>query len=83
MTVLKRHRKLAHCTEVSIIRFSGLLTDLVNEDGVDFIQAKISVIINVIAVYFGPIGMTKSRYAIAADAAGALAAVYFCLFLLV
>jgi spore maturation protein B len=73
----------------------GMLTDLVNEYGADSIQAKIGATMfgssettfYVLAVYFGSVGITKSRHAIAAgltaDAVGALAAVYFCLFLLV
>jgi len=40
----------------------------------------------VLAVYFGSVGVTRSRHALVAgltaDAVGALAAVYFCLLLL-
>lgn len=72
----------------------GLLTDLVNEYGTDSIQAKIGATMfgssettfYVLAVYFGSVGITRSRHALAAgltaDAVGALSAVYFCLFLL-
>ena len=72
----------------------GLLTDLVNEHGADSMPAKIGATMfgssettfYVIAVYFGSVGIMKSRHAIPAgliaDAVGALAAVYFCLLLL-
>jgi len=72
----------------------GLLTDLVNEYGADSIQAKIGATMfgssettfYVLAVYFGSVGITKSRHAIiaglTADAVGAFSAVYLCLFLL-
>ena len=72
----------------------GLLTDLVNEYGADSIQAKIGATMYgssettfyVLAVYFGSVGITKSRHALAAgltaDAIGALSAVFFCLLLL-
>lgn len=72
----------------------GLLTDLVNENGADSMPAKIGATMfgssettfYVIAVYFGSVGIMRSRHAIPAgliaDAVGALAAVYFCLLLL-
>ena len=72
----------------------GLLTDLVNEHGADSLYAKIGATMfgssettfYVIAVYFGSVGIMRSRHAIPAgliaDAVGALAAVYFCLLLL-
>lgn len=72
----------------------GLLTDLVNEHGADSMPAKIGATMfgssettfYVIAVYFGSVGIMKSRHAIPAgliaDAVGALAAVYVCLLLL-
>jgi spore maturation protein B len=72
----------------------GLLTDLVNEHGADSMPAKIGATMfgssettfYVIAVYFGSVGIMRSRHAIPAgliaDAVGALAAVYFCLLLL-
>ncbi|MCP4411576.1 MAG: spore maturation protein [Gammaproteobacteria bacterium] len=72
----------------------GLLTDLVNEYGADSMQAKMGATMYgssettfyVLAVYFGSVGITKSRHAIVAgltaDAVGALSAVYLCLFLL-
>jgi len=73
----------------------GLLTDLVNEYGADSIQAKIGgtmygsseTTFYVLAVYFGSVGVVKSRHALAAgltaDAVGAMSAVFFCLLLLV
>ncbi len=73
----------------------GLLTDLVNEYGADSIQAKIGATMfgssettfYVLAVYFGSVGIVKSRHALAAgltaDAVGAMSAVFFCLLLLV
>src|SRR5210317_2100199 len=72
----------------------GLLTDLVNEHGADSMPAKIGATMfgssettfYVLAVYFGSVGVMRSRHAIPAgliaDAVGALAAVYFCLLLL-
>ena len=72
----------------------GLLTDLVNEYGADSMPAKIGATMfgssettfYVIAVYFGSVGIMKSRHAIPAgliaDAVGALSAVFFCLLLL-
>lgn len=72
----------------------GLLTDLVNEYGTDSIQAKIGATMYgssettfyVLAVYFGSVGIVKSRHAVAAgltaDAVGAMSAVFFCLLLL-
>ena len=72
----------------------GLLTDLVNEHGADSMPAKIGATMfgssettfYVLAVYFGSVGITRSRHALVAgltaDAVGALAAVYFCLLLL-
>lgn len=72
----------------------GLLTDLVNEHGADSMPAKIGATMfgssettfYVLAVYFGSVGVTRSRHALVAgltaDAVGALAAVYFCLLLL-
>ncbi|MEJ2385614.1 MAG: spore maturation protein [Xanthomonadales bacterium] len=72
----------------------GLLTDLVNEYGADSMQAKMGATMfgssettfYVIAVYFGSVGIIRSRHAIPAgliaDAVGALTAVWFCLLLL-
>ena len=72
----------------------GLLTDLVNEYGADSMQAKIGATMfgssettfYVLAVYFGSVGIVKSRHALpaglTADAVGALSAVFFCLLLL-
>ena len=72
----------------------GLLTDLVNEYGADSMPAKIGATMfgssettfYVLAVYFGSVGVTRSRHALVAgltaDAVGALSAVYFCLLLL-
>jgi spore maturation protein B len=72
----------------------GLLTDLVNENGADSMPAKIGATMfgssettfYVLAVYFGSVGVTRSRHALVAgltaDAVGALSAVYFCLLLL-
>jgi len=71
----------------------GLLTDLVNHYGADSIFAKIGATMfgstettfYVLAVYFGSVGVTKSRHALAAgliaDAAGILSAVYICRFI--
>jgi len=72
----------------------GLLTDLVNEHGADSIYSKIGATMfgssettfYVLAVYFGSVGITKSRHALiaglTADAMGAIAAVFFCKLLL-
>jgi len=72
----------------------GLLTDLVNEYGVDSMTAKIGATMfgssettfYVLAVYFGSVGVVRSRHAIPAglfaDAVGALSAVYLCKLLL-
>ena len=72
----------------------GLLTDLVNEYGADSMQAKMGATMfgssettfYVIAVYFGSVGIMRSRHAIPAgliaDAVGALSAVYICHLLL-
>ena len=68
----------------------GLFTDLVNQYGVDSIYTKIGATMfgstettfYVLAVYFGSVGIRKSRYAIAAgllaDIVGILSAVYIC-----
>jgi len=68
----------------------GLLTDLVNEYGPDSLYAKIGATMfgssettfYVLAVYFGSVSITRSRHALvaglAADAVGALSAVYIC-----
>lgn len=73
----------------------GLLTDLVNEHGVDSMYSKIGATMfgssettfYVIAVYFGSVGVMRSRHAIPAglfaDFVGAIAAVFFCKLLLV
>jgi len=73
----------------------GLLTDIVNEHGVDSIYSKIGATMfgssettfYVIAVYFGSVGVMRSRHAIPAglfaDFVGAIAAVFFCKLLLV
>jgi spore maturation protein B len=72
----------------------GLLTDLVNQHGVDSMFAKIGATMYgssettfyVLAVYFGSVGVIRSRHAIPAglfaDAVGAIAAVFFCKLLL-
>jgi spore maturation protein B len=72
----------------------GLLTDVVNEHGVDSMFAKIGATMYgssettfyVLAVYFGSVGIIRSRHAIPAglfaDAVGAIAAVFFCKLLL-
>ena len=72
----------------------GLLTDLVNEHGVDSMYSKIGATMfgssettfYVIAVYFGSVGVVRSRHAIPAglfaDFVGAIAAVFFCKLLL-
>lgn len=71
----------------------GLLTDLINEYGADSIYAKIGATMfgstettfYVLAVYFGSVGIRKSRHALAAgliaDAVGVLSAVYICRFI--
>lgn len=68
----------------------GLLTDLINENGTDSLVAKIGATMYgssettfyVLAVYFGSVGVVRSRHAIPAglfaDAVGAIAAVFFC-----
>ena len=68
----------------------GLLTDLVNEYGADSLYAKIGATMfgssettfYVLAVYFGSVGITRSRHALVAgltaDVVGALSAVYIC-----
>ena len=72
----------------------GLLTDLINEHGVDSLFAKIGATMYgssettfyVLAVYFGSVGIVRTRHAIPAgliaDAVGAIAAVFFCKLLL-
>lgn len=67
----------------------GLLTDLVNEHGTDSLYTKIGATMYgssettfyVLAVYFGSVGITRSRHALiaglTADAVGAISAVYF------
>ena len=72
----------------------GLLTDLINEHGVDSLYAKIGATMYgssettfyVLAVYFGSVGITRCRHALiaglTADAMGAIAAVFFCNLLL-
>ena len=72
----------------------GLLTDLINENGTDSLVAKIGATMYgssettfyVLAVYFGSVGVIRSRHAIPAglfaDAVGAVAAVFFCKLLL-
>ena len=72
----------------------GLLTDLVNEHGADSMYSKIGATMfgssettfYVIAVYFGSVGVMRSRHAIPAglfaDFVGAVAAVFFCKLLL-
>jgi len=73
----------------------GLRTDLVNTHGVDSLTAKIGATMfgssettfYVLAVYFGSVGVVRSRHAIPAglfaDAVGAVSAVYLCKLLLV
>lgn len=68
----------------------GLLADLVNEYGTDSLQAKIGATMYgstettfyVLAVYFGAVGIRKTRHAVVAgliaDITGVLAAVYIC-----
>jgi len=72
----------------------GLLTDLINTNGADSLTAKIGATMYgssettfyVLAVYFGSVGVVRSRHAIPAglfaDAVGALSAVYLCKLLL-
>ena len=72
----------------------GILTDLVNQHGTDSLVAKIGATMfgstettfYVLAVYFGSVGIRRSRHALAAgliaDAVGVLSAVYICRFLL-
>ncbi len=72
----------------------GLLTDLVDQHGADSINAKIGATMfgssettfYVLAVYFGSVGVTRSRHALlaglTADAVGAISAVYLCQMLL-
>ena len=69
----------------------GLLTDLVNEYGADSMQAKMGATMfgssettfYVIAVYFGAVGVSKTRHAVPAgliaDGAAMLFAVWLCL----
>lgn len=73
----------------------GLLTDLVNEHGAESMFAKIGATMYgssettfyVLAVYFGSVGIMRSRHAIPAgliaDAVGAISAVYLCKLLLI
>lgn len=68
----------------------GLLTDLVNQHGPDSLIARIGATMYgstettfyVLAVYFGSVGIKRSRHAIAAglfaDLVGVIAAVYIC-----
>lgn len=68
----------------------GLLTDLVNQYGADSLFAKIGATMfgstettfYVLAVYFGSVGIKRSRHALVAglfaDAVGILSAVYIC-----
>ena len=68
----------------------GLLTDLVNEHGPDSLISKIGATMfgstettfYVLAVYFGSVGIRKTRHALAAglfaDLVGVLSAVFFC-----
>jgi len=68
----------------------GLLTDLVNQHGPDSLIAKIGATMYgstettfyVLAVYFGSVGIKRSRHAVAAglfaDAVGVFAAVFIC-----
>lgn len=72
----------------------GLLTDLVNEHGADSLITKIGATMYgssettfyVLAVYFGSVGVVRSRHAIPAglfaDFVGAISAVFFCKMLL-
>tara|TARA_Y100000817_G_scaffold83076_1_gene64229 strand:+ start:4224 stop:4775 length:552 start_codon:yes stop_codon:yes gene_type:complete len=71
----------------------GLLSDLINEHGADSLIAKIGATMfgstettfYVLAVYFGSVGIRRSRHALAAgliaDAVGVISAVYICKFL--
>lgn len=71
----------------------GLLTDLINTHGADSLFAKIGATMfgstettfYVLAVYFGSVGIKRSRHALAAgliaDAVGVFSAVYICRFL--
>jgi len=68
----------------------GLLTDMINEHGAESLIAKIGATMfgstettfYVLAVYFGSVGIKRSRHALAAgliaDAVGILSAVYLC-----
>jgi len=68
----------------------GLLTDLVNEHGINHLFTRIGATMYgstettfyVIAVYFGSVGIRRTRHAVVAgllaDLAGALSAVFFC-----
>jgi len=68
----------------------GLLTDLINEHGAESIIAKIGATMfgstettfYVLAVYFGSVGIKRSRHALAAgiiaDTVGIISAVYLC-----
>ena len=68
----------------------GLLTDLINEHGPDSLISKIGATMfgstettfYVLAVYFGSVGIRKTRHALAAglfaDLVGVLSAVFFC-----
>ena len=72
----------------------GLLTDLVNVHGADSLFAKIGATMYgssettfyVLAVYFGSVGVVRSRHAVPAglfaDFVGAVSAVFFCKLLL-
>ena len=71
----------------------GLLSDLINEHGADSLIAKIGATMfgstettfYVLAVYFGSVGIRRSRHALAAgliaDAVGVISAVYIFKFL--
>jgi len=72
----------------------GLLTELVNQHGADSMTAKIGATMYgssettfyVLAVYFGSVGVVRSRHAVPAglfaDFVGAISAVFFCKLLL-
>jgi spore maturation protein B len=72
----------------------GLLTDVVNQHGADSMTAKIGATMYgssettfyVLAVYFGSVGVVRSRHAVPAglfaDFVGAISAVFFCKLLL-
>ena len=72
----------------------GMLSDLVNQYGVDALFTQIGATMYgstettfyVLAVYFGSVGIRRTRHAVVAgllaDLAGALSAVYFCRLLL-